>query len=214
MEIHVKNANEAFELTYRNIDLFGLESKNTRYLKNVSIFISNPMDNIIVNKSRKWNLEYAKYEWDWYLSGNPSGMEIAKRAKIWYSCMDCQGNVNSNYGYQWNRGNQLDYVVKELLENPESRRASISIYDAKDRWNFGNDTPCTYAINFSVNKQNQLDMSVMMRSNDIWYGFCNDQYCFSKLQELVSYRLCKEIGSYHHFANDIHIYNNFLNKEI
>ena len=29
-------------------------------------------------------------------------------------------------------------------------------------------------------------MCVVMRSNDLWFGFCNDQYCFSKLQELVA----------------------------
>ena len=125
--------------------------------------------------------------------------------------MDKDGNVNSNYGYQWERGKQLDYVTEELKKNPQSRRASISIYDAKDRHNFKNDTPCTYAINFYI-LDNKLNMSVMMRSNDLWFGFCNDQYCFSKLQELISKRLSLDVGTYYHFANNLHLYNNFLNK--
>ena len=57
-------------------------------------------------------------------------------------------------------------------------------------------------------------MSVMMRSNDLWFGFCNDQYCFSKLQEMISNELSLEIGWYYHFVNNIHLYNNFLNKKI
>ena len=127
--------------------------------------------------------------------------------------MDNNGNVNSNYGYQWNKGKQSDYVINELKYNKNSRRASISIYDAKDRYNFKNDTPCTYAINFNI-YNNKLNMSVMMRSNDLWFGFCNDQYCFSKLQELISKKLNLKIGTYYHFTNNLHIYNNFLNKQL
>ena len=56
-------------------------------------------------------------------------------------------------------------------------------------------------------------MAVLMRSNDLWYGFCNDQYCFSKLQELVALRLGIDVGEYYHFAHNLHIYNNFLNKK-
>ena len=98
-----------------------------------------------------------------------------------------------------------------LKKNKESRRASISIYDAKQRHNFDNDTPCTYAIHFYI-VDNKLNMSVMMRSNDLWYGFCNDQYCFSKLQIMVAEELNINIGKYYHFVNNMHIYNNFLKK--
>ena len=49
-------------------------------------------------------------------------------------------------------------------------------------------------------------MCVVMRSNDLWYGFCNDQYCFSKLQELVSKRTEYEMGTYYHFAHNLHLY--------
>lgn len=125
--------------------------------------------------------------------------------------MDASGNVNSNYGYHWMKNNQLDYVVDELKNNPDSRRASISIYNAKERYNFENDTPCTYAINFSI-LNDRLNMSVLMRSNDLWFGFCNDQYCFSKLQEEMSKRLELKIGYYYHFSQNLHIYNNFLNR--
>lgn len=52
-----------------------------------------------------------------------------------------------------------------------------------------------------------------MRSNDLWFGFCNDQYCFSKLQEMVSKRLNIGIGWYYHFANDLHLYEKHFNKK-
>ena len=213
MNSEFNRAEKAFTYYYKLINLIGKKHGNTKALFNVGFYILNPMDNIINNKTRKFNKDYAEFEWQWYLSGNKNAIEISKKAKTWLKCMDEYGEVNSNYGYQWNKGKQIDYVIKELSNNKNSRRASISIYDAKDRDNFKNDTPCTYAINFTI-FNNELNMSVLMRSNDLWYGFCNDQYCFSKLQELISNKLKIKIGTYYHFTNNLHLYNNFLNKQL
>jgi thymidylate synthase len=207
------DANTAFEFWYNMINNAGVDFDNTKALFNVGFLIDQPSNNIITNKARKWKQDYAELEWRWYESGNSSAKEIAKHAKIWYKCMDEKGNVNSNYGCHWQENNQLEYVIDELKKNPKSRRASISIYNGKDRYNWENDTPCTYAINFYI-YDNKLNMNVMMRSNDLWYGFCNDQYCFSKLMILVSHELDVELGKYYHFANNLHIYNNFLNRKI
>ena len=207
------DANEAFECYYNMINNAGIKFNNTKALFNVGFLIKNPANNIITNVERKWKKDYAELEWRWYESGNSSAKEIAKHAKIWYKCMDKDGNVNSNYGCHWQENNQLEYVIDELKKNPQSRRASISIYNAKDRYNWENDTPCTYAINFYI-LDDKLNMNVMMRSNDLWYGFCNDQYCFSKLMILVSHELDLKLGSYFHFANNLHLYNNFLKRNI
>jgi thymidylate synthase len=51
-----------------------------------------------------------------------------------------------------------------------------------------------------------------MRSNDLWYGFCNDQYCFSRLQLLVADELGLLVGKYFHFAHNLHLYNNIIEK--
>ena len=53
-------------------------------------------------------------------------------------------------------------------------------------------------------------MSVYMRSNDIWYGFCNDQYQFSSLQKMIARRLNFKIGWYYHHAHNMHLYNDKL----
>ena len=129
---------------------------------------------------------------------------------------DKYGHVNSNYGYQWQRSDwngisQLDYVVNLLKQNPKTRQAAISIYDGKEHNNYELDTPCTYAIQFTI-VNNKLNMCVTMRSNDLWYGFCNDQYCFSRLQLLISKELNIEIGTYYHFAHNLHLYNNIIEK--
>lgn len=206
------NAQEAFEFYYDAISKVGKDFFNTKALFNQGFEILNPLDNHINTDYRKWNPTYAEREWDWYLSGNPNAEKISTFAPIWKKMMDDKGNVRSNYGWQWKRNNQLNKVVDILRNNKETRQAAISIYDGKEIDTYSKDTPCTYAVQFTILNE-KLNMTVLMRSNDLWYGFCNDQYCFSRLQEMVSIELNIEIGSYYHFAHNLHIYNDFLNKK-
>lgn len=202
-----KNAQIAFEFLYCEIMLNGIDLENTKFLQNIGFYIDQPMDNNILTNFRKWKNSYAEYEWQWYLSGDRNVSEIKKKAKIWDKMHNGDNIVNSNYGYQWQRNNQIDFIINELKKNPSSRRAVLTIYDGKEHNLHSNDTPCTLNIVFNIT-HGKLNMSVLMRSNDLWYGFCNDQYCFSKLQELISNKIKMPIGWYYHFANNLHIYDN------
>jgi len=199
------NAEKAFEYYYFLINHLGLEVGNTKMLHNVGFEISNPVDNDIKTPWRKFNKQYAEYEFNWYLSKNRSVENIKQKAKIWDTMHNGDNIVNSNYGWQWSRNNQLDYVISELERDNNSRRAVLTIYDGKEHDQYKYDTPCTLSIVFCI-QDNKLCMTVTMRSNDLVFGFCNDQYCFSKLQQMVALRLKKEVGWYYHFAQNLHIY--------
>jgi thymidylate synthase len=215
MENKFKNANEVFKYYKWVIKDHGVQFDDTQALFNVGFEIENPMDNLIDDKDRNWKWDYAEAEWQWYLSGDNHiktlGDIYGKVPEIWKRMADDRGYVNSNYGWQWKRQNQIDYVINLLKENPKTRRAAISIYDAKEHHEYKHDTPCTYAIQFTIVEQ-KLNMCVTMRSNDLWYGFCNDQYCFSKLQELIATETGLLIGSYYHFAHNLHLYDNIIEK--
>jgi len=206
-----RNANEAYEYLHDQIIQNGVDFGDTKALFNVGFYMTDPKDRLIKNKERKWSELYAEAEWEWYMTGDPSvealGDIYGKVPEIWKRMADHKGQVNSNYGYQWERNRQLDNVVEMLSQNPDSRRACISIYDGKEICDYAFDTPCTYAIQFTI-LNGRLDMCVTMRSNDLWYGFCNDQFQFSLLQEMVSDRLEIETGVYYHFAHNMHLYNN------
>ena len=205
-----RNANEAYEYMHDRIIQDGVDFAGTKALFNVGFYITNPLDNKIINRERNWKQEYAEAEWQWYLSGNRNISELGKLygkiPEIWKRMADDKGNVNSNYGWQWKRNAQLDMVIETLKQKPETRQAAISIYDGKEITDYAHDTPCTYAVQFTM-LHGRLDMCVAMRSNDLWYGFCNDQYCFSMLQGLVAYELNVEPGVYYHFAHNMHLYN-------
>lgn len=209
-QLAFKNAQCAFEYYYKKISK-GIDFSNTKAIFNEGFYLLNPRDNEIKTCWRNWKKDYAELEFNWYLSENPNANIVAEKAKIWYNIMDEHGNVNSNYGYQFSRGNQIEYIISELTKNQSSRRASMSVYDAKENEKYSKDTPCTYAVNFYI-LDNKLNMSVLMRSCDLWFGFCNDQYCFSKYQELIADKLNLNIGTYFHFVNNFHIYNDKLNK--
>jgi len=217
IEYKFKNADEAFNFYYGVIPSEGTKFDNTMAMFNQGFTIENPLDRIIRNEARNFNVEYAEAEWQWYLSGDSSvdklGEIYGKVPAIWERmAIGPKRLVNSNYGYQWERAYQLDKVVAMLKDNPNTRQAAISIYDGKEINKYRKDTPCTYAIQFTV-VNNKLNMCVTMRSNDLWFGFCIDQYCFSKLQEMVSKRTGYDMGTYYHFAHNLHIYDDQLNKD-
>ena len=209
------NANHAFNFLWDYIVDNGIDFDNTKAIFNCGFTMHNPEENIIDTDFRVWNEEYAKAEWQWYLSGDRNVSKLGdiygKVPPIWERMADKDGNVNSNYGWQWKRNNQIDYIVGKLRTKPDTRHAAISIYDCKEYPQYNTDTPCTYAVQFTI-LDNKLNMSVYMRSNDLWYGFCNDQYCFSMLQKLVAERLSMDTGWYYHHAHNMHIYNDKLNK--
>ena len=207
-----KKANDAYEYYHDKIIIDGVDFADTKALFNVGFYLSNPMKNKITNKERCWKVNYAEAEWQWYLSGDRNvkklGELYGKVPEIWKRMSDVDGNVNSNYGWQWRRNDQIDHVIDLLKREPDTRQAAVSIYDCKEHDTFTFDTPCTYAIQFTI-IDNKLNMSVVMRSNDLWFGFCNDQYQFSKLQQYIWWRLDTDIemGTYFHFAHNLHLYN-------
>jgi len=206
-----KNADEAFEYFYHTIREFGIPFGNTKALFNIGFYLNNPLEVDITNINRDWNKEYAEAEWQWYLSGDPSvetlGEIYGKVPPIWDKMADSERKCRSNYGWQWERNFQLDHIIAKLRNVKDTRHAAISIYDGKEISTYAKDTPCTYAIQFTI-VNNKLNMAVLMRSNDLWYGFCNDQYCFVMLQKMIAEALILEIGDYYHFAHNLHLYNN------
>lgn len=207
-----KTPTEAFEMLYSDIMNEGEDFAGTKAFFNQSFTIEDPLDKIIQTPWRKFNKDYADYEWEWYLKGDRNANEIAERAKIWKLMMvpDTGGEVNSCYGFYWNYNDQLDRVINDLKRNKETRRAIVVHYDLNelDRYQF--DTPCNDVLNFYI-KDNRLHLTVFARSIDLVFGYCNDQYTFSKLMELVAKETGYKVGEMHWFVTNIHIYPRHYN---
>lgn len=206
-------ATDAFEALYDKIMMHGTTTCiGTKALYNVGFYILHPEFREITTKWRNFKVSYAEREFAWYLSGNRSVKEIKKYAPIWDKMHSGDNIVNSNYGFQWMRNDQLKKCIDQLREDKYTRRAWFTIFDGKEKEQYSFDTPCTLNVGLDIKpNSNKLDMCVTMRSNDLIYGFCNDQYCWTKLQELIANELGLHVGTYYHFAHDLHIYEKHFN---
>ena len=207
-----KNATDAFELLFSDINANGESFAGTKAKFNVSFTLMDPSDKVITTPERKFNADYANFEFDWYLKGDRDASEIAERAKIWKQMMvPGTSNVVSNYGYFWNYNDQLNRTIKEIKNNKETRRAIIVHYNLDELDLYKYDTPCNVALNFYI-KDNKLDLTIFARSIDLWYGFGNDQYCFAKLMEKVSHETNYKVGQMHWHITNLHIYPRHYDK--
>jgi thymidylate synthase len=206
------NATSAFESLYGRIMSDGELFADTKALFNESFSLLNPKERIIMTPQRKFSQDYAEFEWNWYLSGDRDAAEISERAKMWKKMMvPGTSSVVSNYGHFWNYNDQLKRAINEIKANPETRRAIVVHYLLHELDLYKYDTPCNLALNFYV-RSGQLDLTVMARSIDIWFGFGCDQYCFSKLMYMVSEQTGHPVGQMHWHVTNLHLYPRFWGR--
>lgn len=165
---------------------------------------------------RDINMYYLIGELIFYMKGENKLSNINKYSKFWNGVSDDGINLNSCYGYYiWkqktpNDLTQYEYCKKQLLNNKESKKAVITIYDSEKHSKKTNDNPCTMYMQFFI-RNNNLYFTTSMRSNDLWYGLAYDLPFFTFLQKMMYFDLKKfypelELGSYTHIANSLHIY--------
>ena len=190
-----------------------VSSRGSNQIENLftSMCILDPTDIQISNVARAFNPHYAMTEWLWYLSGDPSVKNIGKFARIWMQIQNDEGEVESNYG-SYILGDQWDFVVKELQNDPESRRCTLVVHQPYHKYKNMADMPCTQYLQFFI-RENKLHLGVSMRSNDVVFGFCNDVFTFTLFQQLMYNELKAhakfsdlELGHYYHHAGSMHIY--------
>lgn len=204
-----QSSNDVFTSFKKLIRNTGEPFSDTKALFNVSFEIIDPTDWIIIDPERKWSSSYAKREWEWYQSGDRSVAEIKKHAPIWDKMHDGNNKVWSNYGWWWKKNGQLARIIWFLRHDPNTRRAVLVHYDPNEMHKFEKDTPCNLVLNFWI-LNGKLNLTIFARSIDLWYGFCNDQFCFAKLMENVASKTNTEIGSMHWFITNLHLYNYIL----
>jgi thymidylate synthase len=117
---------------------------------------------------------------------------LIQASHFWKKLADKNGNINSNYGYyifhqelpeSLSGKNQLEWVIKLLQKNRDSRRAFIKINQLVHKTPTL-DFPCTIGLQFFI-RNDFLCCEVSSRSTDIVTGLPYDMGFFSLLTELV-----------------------------
>lgn len=231
MEFKFQNVNDAFKelvagIYDTSIPTVQVGSRAGGVLKIVEpviITYEKPWERVLFNPARDANPFFHLFESLWMLAGKNDVATLKKyNGKIGEIASDDGITFNGAYGYRWRVGvvDQLDMIVAHLENNPESRRAVLSM------WNKGNDllmidkskdVCCNLCACFSITASPNevagsdfkvLNMTVMNRSNDlIWGALGANVVHFSFLQEYLAAKLGVGIGLYHQITNNLHVYN-------
>jgi len=203
-------------MIYKHGDEITPRKMKCKELINQTIVL-NPKDNIITLKGFETNMNYANEELKWYLSGSKRFDFSLLINKIWKKYSDDDITVNSAYGYyfftqktllnytQWN------WVIDELKNDKDSRRCIININNITHKKHISKDIPCTINCQVMI-RNNKLIWITNMRSNDIYFGFRNDIYCFTELQKKMAQELRIETGLYYHNVASLHLYESEYRK--
>jgi thymidylate synthase len=97
-------------------------------------------------------------------------------------------------------------IIERLKADPDTRQAVVTIWNPElDLLANKRDYPCTILHQFRI-RNNKLNMSVYMRSNDVWLGAAYDFFQFTRVQLSMASILGIEAGTYNHHVGSLHIY--------
>ena len=187
-----------------------------REIRDCSLEIQDPMQNIYTNKFRSSPLKYIAAELLWYFSGTDDPTYIENYASLWKNLHNEDGTVNSAYGnllfsdYNEHGFTQYNWVLKSLIRDKDSRQAFMHFNKPKHQFLENKDQVCTLQSLFHI-RENKLHMTLTMRSNDVILGFMTDWAFFSILHyhtylHLKNYYPDLQMGSYTHISHSMHLY--------
>lgn len=226
MEIKSSSANKLYIRALRELINYPEYESSPRGMKiheniNTTLILTNPRDRLVTLPSREMSFRYLAGELAFYFSMSDELDFISRYSKFWNKCSDDGETVNSCYGKklmsrflyddQPFNGSQIGYAIKQLEKDKDSRKAISLIYTPVNTDLDTKDNPCTMYLQFMI-RNNELNLVVNMRSNDIWFGLPYDLAFFTIMQELVFTELKKsvypdlELGKYFHNAGSFHLY--------
>lgn len=175
------------------------------------LILENPLARLSLSETRGKPFS-ALGELFWYLSksNDLEFIEYYIQAYCDESEHDKNGKeiIYGGYGprlFDWKDQNQIDRIIKILIEKSTSRKAVIQLFDASDLASDHHDITCTCSLQFLARK-GKLNMHTSMRSNDAFLGLPHDIFSFTMLQEIIAKTLSLELGTYYHSVGSLHLY--------
>ena len=144
------------------------------------------------------------------------------KSHIWDSWADENGSIGKAYGYQlgikhqYKEGmfDQVDRVLYDLKNNPQSRRIMTNIYNFQDLHEMGL-YPCAYSMTFNVTGDT-LNGSLNQRSNDMLTANNWNVVQYAVLLMMFAQVSGLKAGELVHVIADAHIYDRHVDlvKEV
>ena len=189
------------------ISIFGTQS---RY---------NLEDGFPLLTTKKLHLKSIIYELLWFLKGDTNVKYLQEHGvRIWNEWADENGELGPVYGHQWrswpdyNGGviDQIQYVVDQLKNNPNSRRMIVSAWNVAEVNKMAL-PPCHTIFQFYV-AGDRLSLQLYQRSADTFLGVPFNIASYALLLMMVAHVTGLEPGEFVHTFGDAHIYRNHFDQ--
>lgn len=176
----------------------------TREIEDATIFIDDIYHTLPLKVGRGAVPGIGAVESCQLLSGTSYPQTVIAVGPQFKNYAEDNGIFHGAYGLR-TRG-QYDAAVEKLKNDHDSRQAVVTIWNPEyDNKPLKRDYPCTVLHQFRI-RDNRLNMSVYMRSNDVWFGSAYDFFQFTQVQIAMSCVLGVEPGRYAHHVGSLHIY--------
>lgn len=183
----------------------------------VSFTLRDPRARLVANPVRRSNLVFNFAEFLWYAAGRDDvAMPSHYAPSVAGHSVDGRTLNGTAYGPRlfgpigFGGRPQWDCAVGALREDPESKRAYLSIaLPHEDRSLANPDVACTLGLQFLI-RDGRLHAIAYMRANDAYRGVVSDVFSFTMLQEHLARTLDVPLGEYVHVAGSYHIYDTDL----
>jgi thymidylate synthase len=155
----------------------------------------------------------------WFIKGDTNISYLKEHnVKIWNEWADENGDLGPVYGKQWRSWetpdgrnlDQLDNVINQIKNNPDSRRMIVSAWNPSDVGSMAL-PPCHCLFQFYVS-ENKLSCQLYQRSADIFLGVPFNIASYSILTHMIANVCGLELGDFIHTLGDAHIYQNHVNQ--
>ena len=169
--------------------------------------------------TKKLHLRSIIHELLWFLKGETNIKYLKDNSvRIWDEWADENGNLGPVYGHQWrswksNEGIVIDQIfdlIKNIKENPNSRRLIVSA------WNVGDIPkmalpPCHSFFQFYVANE-KLSCQLYQRSADVFLGLPFNIASYSLLCMMIAQVCNLKVGDFVHTLGDTHLYLNHIEQ--
>ena len=169
--------------------------------------------------TKKIHFKSVLHELLWFLSGSSNIKYLQdKGVSIWDEWADSNGELGPVYGVQWrswfgiegSKFDQISAVIKQIQENPDSRRLIVSAWNVAEIPKMAL-APCHVLFQFYVG-DGKLSCQLYQRSADIFLGLPFNIASYSLLTIMIA-RVCSlKPGYFVHSIGDAHLYLNHLEQ--
>ena len=169
--------------------------------------------------TKKVHLRSIIHELLWFLKGETNTAYLKENGvTIWDDWADTNGELGPVYGYQWRswpapNGSHIDQiseVLKQIKNNPDSRRLIVSAWNVADISRMAL-APCHAFFQFYV-ANGKLSCQLYQRSADIFLGVPFNIASYALLTMMVAQVCGLKPGDFVHTLGDAHLYLNHLEQ--